>query len=216
MQTTRTADAMTTTAAAMQYKADWELREMLDEVENSLSILRTQMQRAADTHNQTWYTAIQRQMAPLDDQRRELKAALDHNQPTPEPPTTTTTATRKRPSREAQHNAKVQAAYDSIRDMGHDTRNDLHELFSVASGSLNGLRYTVTHDTVTGRLHCTCLAGQHERGTCVHRQAVTRWLNERAVKINKAADRAIQQRLADVQRDTSPLRRSSKPFSMMA
>ena len=128
--------------------------------------------------------------------------------------------TGKRASREAQYNQRVQAAYESIRAMGHRHENDLLELFSVASQSTPGMRYQVTHDLVSGRMHCTCLAGVNERATCVHRVAVTRWLTERAVKINAliftaADDAAARQAAADWQRDTSILRRDNRPFDLM-
>ena len=129
--------------------------------------------------------------------------------------------TGKRQSREAQYNQRVQAAYESIRAMGHRHENDLLELFSVASQSTPGMRYQVTHDLVSGRMHCTCLAGVNERATCVHRAAVARWLSERAAQINNAADEAVrqaeraQQREADMRRDTAILRRNNQPFNLM-
>lgn len=115
--------------------------------------------------------------------------------------TTKAMQTTKRPSREAQRNAKVQAAYESIRDLGRDGQ---HHLYSVASGSLVGMRYLVTRDETTGRMHCSCLAGQHERSDCAHRQAVDRWVLEHEEK-----------RRRDHERDTALLRRSNQPFSLM-
>ena len=142
--------------------------------------------------------------------------------------------TGKRQSREAQYNQRVQAAYESIRAMGHRHENDLLELFSVASQSTPGMRYQVTHDLVSGRMHCTCLAGVNERATCVHRAAVARWLSERAAQINQAVNQVAQSRMAEVlaqmthqpaqprsqeeadwQRDTSILRRDNRPFDLM-
>jgi uncharacterized Zn finger protein len=111
-------------------------------------------------------------------------------------------------SKEARYNQRVQAAYESIRAMGHRHENDLHELFSVASQSAPGMRYQVTRDLTNYRMHCTCLAGVNERATCVHRVAVTRWVAEREVqrererrqseretRSQEVADRARQARI---------------------
>lgn len=98
----------------------------------------------------------------------------------------------KRTSREAQYNARVQAAYESIRpvDMPNGD-NGNYEAFSVASGSEPGKRYIVTHAYQTHLYHCDCLAGQHER-ECVHVLAAKRYVTERTERHNAEAEMAYQ------------------------
>lgn len=129
--------------------------------------------------------------------------------------TTKTTATSTRQSREAQRNAKAERAYKSLRYEGKSRYNDMMDVFSVASESQQGVRYTVTVDLVTGHSHCDCPAGIHSR-RCVHQQAADRYMANRAAALIKATDKAVQAQMADEQaaRDTSA--RRVRPFSLMA
>ncbi len=125
--------------------------------------------------------------------------------------TTKTATASKRVSREQ----RVDAAYKSLRRDGAARYNELVELFSVASQSDAGVRYQITHDTVTGVIECGCPAGQHHR-ECIHAEAVQMYLNFRAVALIKATDEAVQARYEDEQRERDTSVRRSNAFSFWA
>ncbi len=104
--------------------------------------------------------------------------------------TTTTQRTSNRISREQQRNAKAQAAYESIRDLGAVAGAAHLEQFSVASQSQAETRYTVTHDLASDRFHCDCTHGQYGgRGECCHIQAARRFVDERRAREQAAWER---------------------------
>ena len=98
--------------------------------------------------------------------------------------TTNTQATVKaaRQSKEAQRNAKITAAYDSLRYEGAVPGSATLESWRVASGSTAGVTYIVSHDLITDYTRCSCPAGIHDR-VCVHQIAVKRALDERRARI---------------------------------
>ena len=95
---------------------------------------------------------------------------------------TTTTAKVPRQSKEAQRNAKAQAAYDSLHYEGGVPGSATLESWRVASFSVAGVTYIVSHDLISDYTRCSCPAGIHDR-MCVHQDAVRRWLDERRARI---------------------------------
>lgn len=180
MQTTRTADSMATTAAEMQYRATWELREMLDEVVRALEIATKQMAQAATVSDATWYADRQQTARRLDEKATELRAAITARTAAPASTTTTTPAPTRRQSREGQRNARAELAYRSLRYLGGKPGDATMEQWSVPSTSQVDVVYIVTHDLAHDRYHCDCLAGQHER-ECVHARAAMRAVNQRRI-----------------------------------
>ena len=119
--------------------------------------------------------------------------------------TKTTTAKQPRQSREGQRQQRITAAYKTIREVGAHHGNPTMEDLSVASQSNPDAQYVVTHDLVTDRYHCECMAGIHSR-VCVHVEAAKRYVAARRTRIQA-------QQAADTARDTAPLRRDNRPFS---
>ena len=117
-------------------------------------------------------------------------------------------------SKAARQVERERQVWHSLRHEGTARYSDLVEVFTTASTSNPGARYTITHDTVTGAVVCNCPAGTHNRN-CLHAQAVMRYLTNRAAAINNAADAAVRARQAedDRQRDTAPLRRDNRAFA---
>lgn len=111
---------------------------------------------------------------------------------------------------------RERAVWHSLNYEGTARYSELVEVFTVASTSTPGARYTITHDLVTGAIECNCPAGTHRRN-CLHAQAVQRYLTNRAACINRAADEAMQARWAEAQheKDTAILRRSNRAFSLL-
>ena len=75
-----------------------------------------------------------------------------------------------------QHDRRVHGAYGSIEYLGYDGSDLQH--FAVASQSHADVSYAVARNLYSGLMHCTCSAGIHERASCIHREAVARWVSE--------------------------------------
>lgn len=133
--------------------------------------------------------------------------------PTPTEPTPPTRG--KRQSREAAYNARVQAAYNTLRETAGDGHEN-HRCYRVASTSDPTVHYTVTWDTDSDHTHCDCTAGQYGRD-CVHQAAMRRLIAGLHAADARRADAAVQAQLAEEsrRRDTSRLRRNNQPFSLM-
>ena len=120
--------------------------------------------------------------------------------------------TKQSQSKEAQRQARITAAYRSLRETANRDGQPSHRAFSVASQSDPTVHYTVTWDTDTDALHCSCTAGSYERD-CIHKAAMRRYVSgfrvsEQEREAERAARRAEQARI-----DTALLRRDNRPFS---
>ena len=129
---------------------------------------------------------------------------------------TTTGKRQPRQSREAQRNARIHQAFLTLREVANDGHAN-HRCYSVASTSDPRTHYTLTWDTNNDRVHCNCMAGQHERD-CVHQAAMRRLIAsihagraEARDETARAARQAEQRRM-----DTAMLARDQRPFSLLA
>ena len=122
----------------------------------------------------------------------------------------------KRQSREAQRQARITAAYRSLRETANRDGQPSHRAFSVASQSQPGAHHTVTWDTASDHTHCDCTAGQYGRD-CVHQAAMRRYIAAIHAADARRTDEAAQARQAEADRarDTSILRRDNRPFSIL-
>jgi hypothetical protein len=117
-------------------------------------------------------------------------------------------------SKEQQRNAKAQAVWQSLRHEGDVRGTDgTQEYWTCASQSTPGARYTITHDLVSGNLHCTCVAGTYGHD-CVHQAAVRRYISSRAEHIRNQAALEARMTAEQHERDTAMMRRSQRAFSL--
>ena len=121
-----------------------------------------------------------------------------------------------RQSREAQRNARIHQAFTTLRDVAGDGHAN-HRCFSVASTSDPTVHYTLTWDTETDRVHCDCMAGQHERD-CVHQAAMRAYIHGVHESERRAHDAAERAKRAEETRriETAMLARDNRPFSLLA
>ena len=122
-----------------------------------------------------------------------------------------------RQSREAQRNARIHQAFTTLREVACRNGHANHRCFSVASTSDPTVHYTLTWDTETDRVHCDCMAGQHERD-CVHQAAMRRLIASIHAGRAEARDAAARAKRQAEQRrmDTAMLARDQRPFSLLA
>ena len=119
-------------------------------------------------------------------------------------------------SKEAQRNARIHQAYLTLREVANDGHAN-HRCFSVASTSDPTVHYTLTWDTETDRVHCDCMAGQHERD-CVHQAAMRAYIHGVHESERRAHDPAERAKRAEETRriETAMLARDNRPFSLLA
>ena len=120
-------------------------------------------------------------------------------------------------SKEAQRNARIHQAFTTLREVACRNGHANHRCFSVASTSDPTVHYTLTWDTETDRVHCDCMAGQHERD-CVHQAAMRAYIHGVHESERRAHDPAERAKRAEETRriETAMLARDNRPFSLLA
>lgn len=88
-------------------------------------------------------------------------------------------------------------------------RQDRAPIWLVTSQRNQEQQYMVVQ--VGTVFHCTCLAGQHRRARCIHREVVRRWLTTRETQ-RRAQEQ--QRHEAAARRERALLWTDDRPFSL--